>query len=90
MAKELKNAQKRRRRLKARARQLSNDDLLAVLLMRKDDMADVAATAAPNGATPAGVEPVATTAVLNTAVPMAVPTAPDDAAAPSEAAADSD
>ena len=57
VAKELKNAQKRRRRLKARARQLSNDDLLAVLLMRKDDMA----TAVPEDDNPSGPvgEPVA-------------------------------
>ena len=33
---DLRNAQKRRRRLKSRARQLTNDDLLAVLMMRKD------------------------------------------------------
>ena len=36
LAKELKNAQRRKRRLKGRARQLSNEDLLAVLLMREE------------------------------------------------------
>ena len=34
--KELKHAQKRKRRLQGRARQLSNDDLLAVLMMREE------------------------------------------------------
>ena len=34
-AAELKNLQRRKRRLKSKARQLSNEDLLAVLLMRQ-------------------------------------------------------
>ena len=34
--KELKNAQKRKRRLQTKVRALSDQDLLAVLLMRKD------------------------------------------------------
>ena len=74
VAKELKNAQKRRRRLKARARQLSNDDLLAVLLMRKDDMA----TAVPDGDNPSGPagEPVAPAAA--NAAAAALPAATSD------------
>jgi len=36
LTKDLRNAMRRKRRLKARARQLSNDDLVAVLLMRKE------------------------------------------------------
>ena len=36
VAKELRNASKRKSRLRKRARQLSNDDLVAVLLMRKN------------------------------------------------------
>lgn len=39
LAKELKNQQRRKRRLKGKARQLSNEDLLAVLLMREESMA---------------------------------------------------
>ena len=35
--KELKNAQKRKRRLKARAKQLSNEDLLALMCMRQSE-----------------------------------------------------
>ena len=41
MAKSLKNAQKRKRRLQGRARQLSNDDLVAVLTMRADAVGQV-------------------------------------------------
>ena len=36
LAKDLRNAQRRRRRLKAKARQLSNNDLLTVLTMRSE------------------------------------------------------
>ena len=39
-AKELKNAQRKKRRLKSRARQLSNDDLLAVLMLRQEQAED--------------------------------------------------
>ena len=42
LAKELKNAQRRKKRLKTKARQLSNDDLLAVLLMREEASQDAA------------------------------------------------
>ena len=45
VAKELRNASKRKTRLRKRARQLSNDDLLAVLVMRQnteEDQADPA------------------------------------------------
>ena len=35
IAKDLRNAQRRKRRLKTRARMLTNDDLVAVLLMRQ-------------------------------------------------------
>ena len=38
LAKELKNTQRRKRRLKGKARQLSNEDLLAVLLMREETL----------------------------------------------------
>ena len=36
VAKELRNASKRKTRLRKRARQLSNDDLVAVLVMRQN------------------------------------------------------
>lgn len=36
IAKDLRNAQRRKRRLKTRARMLTNDDLVAVLLMRQE------------------------------------------------------
>jgi molecular chaperone GrpE (heat shock protein) len=36
VAAELKNAQRRKRRLRTKARQLSNEDILAVLLMRQE------------------------------------------------------
>ena len=35
-ATELKNAQRRKRRLKTKARQLTNEDLLAVLMLRQE------------------------------------------------------
>ena len=37
---DLKNAQRRKRRLKGKARQLTNTDLLEVLLMRQADKAE--------------------------------------------------
>ena len=37
VAKELKNAQRRKRRLQAKARQLTNTDLLEVLLLRQSE-----------------------------------------------------
>jgi molecular chaperone GrpE (heat shock protein) len=40
LSKDLKNAQRKKRRLQARARQLSNDDLLTVLLMRDSNAAE--------------------------------------------------
>ena len=46
--KELKNAQKRKRRLQTKVRRLTDQDLLAVLLMRKDS-----GEAASSGAAPA-------------------------------------
>ena len=39
---DLKNAQRRKRRLKGKARQLTNTDLLDVLLMRQADKAEPA------------------------------------------------
>ena len=48
ITRELRNAQRRKRRLKGRARQLSNDDLLTVLRMRDD----TAAAASSDAATP--------------------------------------
>lgn len=36
IARDLRNAQRRKRRLKSKARMLSNDDLVAVLMMRKE------------------------------------------------------
>ena len=45
VAKELRNASKRKTRLRKRARQLSNDDLLAVLVMRQNTEEDQATTA---------------------------------------------
>ena len=50
ITRELRNAQRRKRRLKGRARQLSNDDLLTVLRMRDD----TAAAVTPDAATPTG------------------------------------
>lgn len=43
IAKDLRNAQRRKRRLKTRARMLTNDDLVAVLLMRQESGATEAA-----------------------------------------------
>ena len=45
VAKELRNASKRKTRLRKRARQLSNDDLLAVLVMRQNTEEERATTA---------------------------------------------
>ena len=45
ITKQLKNAQQRKRRLKARARQLSNEDLMAVLLMREEAAASASTKA---------------------------------------------
>ena len=42
-AAELKNAQRRKRRLRSKARQLSNEDLLAVLLLRQEQTAETCA-----------------------------------------------
>ena len=44
--KDLKNAQRRRRRLKTKVRQLTNEDLLAVMVMRSEDRGEAAAGAA--------------------------------------------
>jgi molecular chaperone GrpE (heat shock protein) len=55
ISRELRNAQRRKRRLKARARQLSNDDLVTVLLMRSD-VGEAAAAAEDAPKTP---EPLA-------------------------------
>ena len=40
--KEIKNAERRQRRLKTRARQLTNDDLLEVVMLRGDARASTA------------------------------------------------
>ena len=45
MTKELKNAQKRKQRLKKRAKQLSDTDLVSVLQLRASEKAAVAAAA---------------------------------------------
>ena len=68
--KQFKNAQQRKRRLKARARQLSNEDLMAVMLMREEQASASASTSASSGASSAlsssavpgerGVSPAAT------------------------------
>ena len=50
LAQQLKNAQKRKSRLRTKARQLSNEDLLAVLLLRQEQGAD-APRAEPGAAT---------------------------------------
>lgn len=47
LARDLRNAQRRKRRLKVKARMLSNDDLVAVLMMRKE-AAPPPAAAAPD------------------------------------------
>ena len=44
--KDLKNAQRRRRRLKARVWQLTNEDLLAAMVMRGEDRGGASASAA--------------------------------------------
>ncbi len=54
VAKELKNAEKRKKRLKCKAKQLSKDDLLAVLLMREESNA---APSAPSSETAVADEP---------------------------------
>jgi len=50
-AKELRNAERRKKRLKKRARQLSDQDLVAVLKMRRTAAAGAAAAAPPPPAT---------------------------------------
>lgn len=47
LAKDLRNAQRRRRRLKAKARQLSNNDLLTVLTMRTVESGAASSTEKP-------------------------------------------
>ena len=47
LQKDLKNAQRRRRRLKGRVRQLTNEDLVAVLVMRNEANAAAASTGLP-------------------------------------------
>lgn len=54
IAKDLRNAEKRRVRLRKRARQLSDDDLVALIRMRKDSASAAVAAAA---AAPAPAEP---------------------------------
>ena len=60
-AKELKNAQRRKRRLKGKARQLSNEDLLAVLLLRQEQAgnADSEEGGAPSGCAASSAGPAA-------------------------------
>ena len=47
VSKELRNAQKRKSRLKRRARQLTDGDLVELLKMRKTDVLDSSCPAAP-------------------------------------------
>ena len=57
--KDLKNAEKRRSRLKKRARQLTDEDLLAVFQLRKQEMdakREKAASAAASSGSPSGAE----------------------------------
>ena len=59
LAKELRNAAKRRARLKRKAKQLNDDDLIAVLRMRHQGMAAAASSAASSstsGRTPSTPE----------------------------------
>ena len=59
-AKDLKNAQRRKRRLKGKARQLSNEDLLAVLLMRQEQAEGSGGdddVGAPGGSSSSGTPP---------------------------------
>ncbi len=57
ISRDLRHVQSRKRRLKARARQLNNDDLAAVQLMRAD--VEAAAAADPEAAARLGPEPLA-------------------------------
>ena len=59
LAKELKNAQRRKRRLKGKARMLSNEDLLAVLLMREEGAASASTTKASSTDLPVTGHPAA-------------------------------
>ena len=66
LKKELRNTARKRKRIKERARQLTEDDLVAVLMMRKEHRRDPAAKEAastasttPTGAGPADAEGVA-------------------------------
>jgi hypothetical protein len=81
LQKELKTAQKRRSRLKSKARQLSNDDLMAVLMMREKEAESKAqdATAALDGAS-TGAASSASGAAPSTAPHS--PTAPRGPTAP--------
>jgi acetyl-CoA carboxylase carboxyltransferase component len=66
LKKELRNAERKRKRIKERARQLTDEDLVAVLMMRKEHRrepagkeATSAASTTPTGAGPADAEDVA-------------------------------
>lgn len=70
VAAELKNAQRRKRRLRTKARQLSNEDLLAVLLLRQEQTAE---HAAETGSSSAGSAPSSAGSASSSAgVPPAV------------------
>lgn len=59
LSKELHNAQRRASRLKKRARQLTDLDLLEVLRMREEKASEAAATSSSAAATEPGVPPAA-------------------------------
>ena len=50
IVKELRNAERKRKRLRDRARQLTDEDLLSVMLMRKEKKKEPTAAAAPENA----------------------------------------
>ena len=50
IVKELRNAERKRKRLRERARQLTDEDLLSVMLMRKEKKKEPTYAAAPQNA----------------------------------------
>ena len=50
LAKDLRNAERKRRRIKDRARQLTDEDLVAVLMMRKETKRSAAESVADGAA----------------------------------------
>ena len=82
VAKELKSAERRKSRLKKRARQLSDGDLLLVMALRKDEAATTAGRSEPADVaavtpttTPSGASSSSSPAATATPAP---PTAPGD------------